>query len=230
MAERKQKRIVPGLHEQNLPAYSFSVERNAWLPQPTTASSIEINALPDRLVVVSWNILFDFHHQERIFTTARRPLLLRVLEETNADIIGLQEVTTGMKRPSEPFFLFLKLFSDFIEYLKLSQTIRERYVLSDTDGKTLTQYGQLILAKKQLSCTFSLLHYSSMKRAVIAHFRAANHELILPCLHLTSDRSSGDFVAGRKKQMELLLSLLSGMPSTMPKSGLYNSVSTPFSL
>ena len=44
----------------------------------------------DHLVVVTWNVMFDYYDSEKIHTDLRNPLLLKALARTKADIIGLQ--------------------------------------------------------------------------------------------------------------------------------------------
>jgi poly(A) polymerase len=45
------------------------------------------------VLAISWNILFDEHDSEKIHTQKRIPVLLKILQETEAHIIALQEVT-----------------------------------------------------------------------------------------------------------------------------------------
>ena len=44
----------------------------------------------NHLVVVTWNVMFDYYDSEKIHTDLRNPLLLKTLARTKADIIGLQ--------------------------------------------------------------------------------------------------------------------------------------------
>jgi hypothetical protein len=79
-----------------------------WFAHPRAQ---EPPAAPTMLNVVTWNVLYHLHQAEKIFTkygclliskcnstsrvcfSDRIPHILRELEATNADIIGLQEVT-----------------------------------------------------------------------------------------------------------------------------------------
>lgn len=66
-----------------------------WIALSDTAMHGNCVSLPSSITVVTYNVLFDLHHKEKIFTKFRRPLLLEQLRNSNADIICLQEVTYG---------------------------------------------------------------------------------------------------------------------------------------
>lgn len=71
----------------------------------------------------------------------------------------------------------------------------------------MTPYGQIILSKFPFGS--SIVPFSAAKRAVVANFTftdscGVKSTLIVPCIHLTSARGSGDVVKTRRTQLSTL--------------------------
>ena len=73
------------------PVYRYDKTAEQWKEVPPDAVAAE-TVQTDRLVVVSFNVLFDLYHglTDLIHTHKRTPHALDMLRELDADIIGLQ--------------------------------------------------------------------------------------------------------------------------------------------
>jgi hypothetical protein len=73
------------------PVYRYDKRAEQWKEAPPDAVVAE-TVQTDRLVVVSFNVLFDLYHglTDLIHTHKRTPYALNMLRELDADIIGLQ--------------------------------------------------------------------------------------------------------------------------------------------
>ncbi len=73
------------------PVYRYDKRAEQWKEAPPDAVAAE-TVQTDRLVVVSFNVLFDLYHglTDLIHTHKRTPYALNMLRELDADIIGLQ--------------------------------------------------------------------------------------------------------------------------------------------
>lgn len=159
-----------------IPVYKFEEKRNQWqaidLDQPQNRTKEVINA--SSLKVLTWNILFDFHHAELIFTHERVPVIVKILKDSDADMIGLQEIT-----------------KPFLEILLKEDWIRANYYVSDIPegSKTLEPYGQVLLTRVHPRSLF-VYHFSDFKRFIMAEFSfPENRKASVAVVHLTSDKS-----------------------------------------
>jgi poly(A) polymerase len=112
-------------------------------------------------------------------------VLLRTLQDCNADIIGLQEV--------EPSFL---------RQLLAEPWIRSHYYVSDTESAvTVSPDGQVLLSRYPF---ITRIHaYSKAKRVIVGDFRVNGRRLLVPVVHLTSDHQD-NAMQKRIKQMNVL--------------------------
>jgi poly(A) polymerase Pap1/uncharacterized protein (UPF0248 family)/2'-5' RNA ligase/endonuclease/exonuclease/phosphatase family metal-dependent hydrolase len=158
-----------------LPTYKFN--NNKWshiidvdVDQKKLAAT-NVNA--NQLTVVSYNVLFDIYDQEKIYTKERIPKIFEELKNTNADIIGLEEMT--------PTFVRALLSQDWV---------RQHYYVSDNGScdSLSEKYGQVLLSKFPFDVYFYV--YSAQKRAVIAEFLINKRKVFLPVIHLTSERNA----------------------------------------
>jgi poly(A) polymerase len=113
----------------SLPTYKFSGEENNWISidQRSSFANQEI----ERFSILTYNVLFSTYEKSKEQSDARIQKLIEILKYSNADIIGLQEVTQS--------FLIQLLREDWVKY---------NYYTSDSiQGTTVNPYGQLLLSK-----------------------------------------------------------------------------------
>lgn len=152
---------------QHITPSRFDPSTDDWIPAPVIPDA---NVNTDNLKVVTFNVLFDTYQPDLIFSKDRYPKLLEALQQTDADVICLQEVTNL-----------------FLSFVKKSDWIRKSYFLSDASGSTLNPYGVLILSRLPFR---SLQQYQFLSKGfLLAEYLINNERVILPALHLTSDRS-----------------------------------------
>jgi len=152
-----------------------------------------------RLSVVSYNVWFEKRNQE-----ARAQAMFKILEESNAGIIALQEVTP-----------------DFLMWLRDERWVQENYVLSDSVGTTLRgselTYGVITLVQKQVLVTSEsgeggvgfILHTlpTKMNRSVlVTEFSTGDVTWRVANTHLESLDNSPT----REKQLKIIFEILSG--------------------
>ncbi|MBP5978043.1 endonuclease/exonuclease/phosphatase family protein [Brasilonema sp. CT11] len=113
----------------SLPTYKFSNEEINWISidQRSSFTNQEI----DRFSILTYNVLFSTFEKSKEQSNARVQKLIELLKYSNADIIGLQEVTQS--------FLIQLLREDWV---------KNKYYVSDSiQGTTVNPYGQLLLSK-----------------------------------------------------------------------------------
>jgi poly(A) polymerase Pap1/endonuclease/exonuclease/phosphatase family metal-dependent hydrolase/2'-5' RNA ligase/uncharacterized protein (UPF0248 family) len=149
------------------PTYCFSRTAGRW--GRMNASKLLSMSYQQNLRVVTLNVLFDIYDQHEIYSKNRYKVLLRMLRDLDADIIGLQEVT-----------------SEFLNALMHCSWVQEQYYLSDSiAGATIQPYGQLLLSK--FPFRLRVHAFSRSKRAIVGEMLVNDRALIVPVVHLTSD-------------------------------------------
>jgi poly(A) polymerase len=74
--------------------YRWSAPEQSWeLAEESALSPVAAAAPVAQLRCVTFNVLFDLYDADKIHTALRIPAMLELLRRTNADLIGLQEVT-----------------------------------------------------------------------------------------------------------------------------------------
>lgn len=68
-----------------LPCYKFSDEQNQWVEYRIKSSE---NFTPDKISLLTWNVLFDLFDKDQIHSELRMPIILSTLKELQPDIIG----------------------------------------------------------------------------------------------------------------------------------------------
>lgn len=178
-------------------ALRFDPEQGQWVPAPATEDRIPTSARSLR--VVTLNVLVDTYDADRIHTALRIPAILSLLEAADADLIGLQEVT-----------------KPFLDRLLEEPWVREGYFVSDgPEARTVEPYGQVLLSR------FPVRHleqvaFSPRKRVLVAIVAAsAGIDIVVPVLHLTSNRAK-NAAETRAQQLATLDELLeaAGVPET----------------
>ncbi|MFD3457475.1 poly(A) polymerase [Streptomyces sp. NPDC058691] len=150
--------------------------------------------------VLTWNTLWDRYDGHLIETARRRPLLLRALERSGADVIALQEV--------EPRLLAMIIAEPWV---------REHYVLGTAPDGTGTgtgthevaEHGLLLLSR--LPVREAAVHALGPHKAVTAiTVETAQGPLVVAATHLTSDHSE-DGPARRETELARLAEGLAGV-------------------
>lgn len=159
----------------------FDPETRRWQP---LSRSTGAGVTASRLTVVTYNVWFsefEFHRR----TTA----LLRILQECDAEVITLQEVTPRL-----------------LAVLLQTPWVRSRYALSDIFGASVEPYGVLLLSR--LPIHEWRLHPlpTNMDRSLLtATARVNGAELTFAAVHLDSLRASAPV---RAAQLSRTFSLL----------------------
>ena len=126
--------------------------------------------------VVSFNVLFDLYFPELIHTQERMTALFGLLQQADADIIALQEVTPG--------FLATILSEDWVQ---------QTYCSSSQPGSAQVEpYGQLLLSRIPIEELDLLQLTSSSKTILIARMPVGDHSLVFSTLHLTSNHAQNN--------------------------------------
>eukprot|EP01113_Clastostelium_recurvatum_P051122 TRINITY_DN9857_c0_g1_i1.p1 TRINITY_DN9857_c0_g1~~TRINITY_DN9857_c0_g1_i1.p1 ORF type:complete len:962 (+),score=263.64 TRINITY_DN9857_c0_g1_i1:104-2989(+) len=206
-AQGKDKNDISSVESNTTSTFAYNHDLQCWVASsPSSSLSRAANTSPSTLKVATWNMLFDFYHPEKLHSPQRIQSLLDILRSTDADIIALQEVT--------PPFLQMILATDWI---------RAKYFASDCpDAHTVQHYGQLLLATKPFTTIIYPLSgskyrkHTTSKQAVVGIFQLHGRPLVVPVVHLTSDRASGDVASKRDKQMQTLFKTCSMVPGSKP--------------
>ncbi|NMO13467.1 endonuclease [Pyxidicoccus fallax] len=167
-----------------LPSWSFDASTSAWVQSQADAPLPP----PERLTVLTFNVLFDVYDAEQRLATERRvPAMLALLRDTGADVIALQEVTPP-----------------FLQALLAEPWVRERYWLSEGPGAaTVTPYGQVLLSRLPFSA-LSQRVFSRDKRIIAARFDLEDAPLWVATHHLTSNHAPTG-VGVRARQVQALV-------------------------
>jgi poly(A) polymerase len=164
----------------------WSFKGGAW----THGASQAPPAASRPLRILTWNLLFDRFSPERIQSARRLPVQLELLEESQADVIALQEVTPA-----------------FYAALLAEPWVRERYWASEGPAAaTLDPSGQAILSRIPLEAV-RIQAFSSRKQAVVATLQTSEGRLVVVNLHLTSNQAERAEKI-RLEQLRLLSRLL----------------------
>ncbi|KAL6065166.1 Endonuclease [Balamuthia mandrillaris] len=170
--ERKEKEA--SIRFLDLPIFRFDKEWDEWRETSATNEDEERNEETRRmeeLVVVTFNVLFDHYLKEKIHTARRIPVLLELLRRSEADVIGLEEVT----RP-------------FLKALLAEEWVREGYYVSEIPerGSTITPYGQVLLCRIPFH-SLQMAKFSQNKGVILGCIKLNNRLVYLPVVHLTSE-------------------------------------------
>ncbi|MET9480856.1 poly(A) polymerase [Streptomyces sp. NPDC006638] len=155
--------------------------------RPPAASTVRTGG---ELRVLTWNTLWDRYDSDRVDTARRRPLLLAALEESDADIIALQEVEAGL-----------------LALLLRAAWVRAGYTLgTDPRGKDIDGTGLLLLSR--LPVREAGRHPLGPHKAVTAVVvETAGGPLVVATTHLSSDHSDN----GPARRQGELTSLSKGL-------------------
>ncbi len=160
--------------------WRFNRRRAAWEPTlPEALAGVE------SLHVATFNMLFDLHEADRIYSERRVPAALALLRERDADLLALQEVTP-----------------ETLADLLAEPWVRERYcVSSGPDAEDVSPYGVVLLSRWPLALAEH--RFSAHKALLFARLELGGRPLLCAALHLTSDQQ-GDGKARRATQLDAL--------------------------
>jgi tyrosyl-DNA phosphodiesterase 2 len=142
------------------------------------------NVRTDILTFVTFNTWFGNHYFDHRFRA-----LMDILKDTDADIIGLQEMTHKS-----------------LKHLLKEEWVKKNYFISDLTGTTIYPYGVVLLSR--IPVKFLVLHplTGAMERQVlIAEFHINGQKLLVGITHLESLRYSADI---RSVQLDEIFTLL----------------------
>jgi endonuclease/exonuclease/phosphatase family metal-dependent hydrolase/uncharacterized protein (UPF0248 family) len=147
------------------PRAIYRYEGTEWKMCTGAIGSIEL----DTLTIASYNILSDLHEADKIQTDKRLPAILNELQQTNADIIALQEVT-----------------STAIAAILATDWVKDYYLTEAANANNVKPYGNLIMSR----LPFELVEhqFSGHKRVLVGKWRINDRDIHLANIHLTSDR------------------------------------------
>lgn len=148
--------------------YRYQSDFGAWSAAQPHSESVSVS----NLAVLTWNILMDDHEPWTIRSDLRYPEILSMLEQSGATFIALQEVQLP-----------------FLQALLQEKWVRDHYYVSDnSEGRTLTDYGQILLSRIPPESLW-LLKFEGIKRVIAGHFNLNGQKLTVPVVHLTSNRT-----------------------------------------
>ncbi|MEU1623019.1 poly(A) polymerase [Streptomyces sp. NPDC005722] len=175
-----------------------------WRPAGRPAPGRAGTADGGRLRVLTWNTLWDRYDSHRIDTVRRRPLLLRALEEADADVIALQEVESAL-----------------LDMLLRTDWVRSRYTLgTDPAGRDTDDAGVLLLSR--LPVREAARHTLGPHKAVAAiTVDTSAGPLVVAATHLSSDHSD-DGPARRQAELARLAEGLAGVEGALLLLGDFN--------
>lgn len=171
--------------EQTLeaPVYVYSSSKKRWKHYLTHPSESSVGKEPERLSIVSYNVLQDTYQPERIASHIRYPAICRILRNSRADVIALQEVT-----------------STFLEHILQKEWVQNSYFSSESlRASTVQPYGQIVLSKHPINKLW--VHYFTQdKRALFAELNIHGNTVVICVVHLSSSRTPK---ATEKRQHQL---------------------------
>ncbi|MEZ4449242.1 MAG: poly(A) polymerase [Nannocystaceae bacterium] len=160
--------------------WRFHPGRGAWEPAepgpPVVAPSLH---------VATWNLLFDRHEADKIYSERRIVAALALLRERDADLIALQEVTPTA-----------------LAALLREPWVRERYYMSSgTGSEGVDPYGVVLLSRWPLELAEH--RFSPHKALLFGRLALAGRPLLCAVVHLTSNHKD-DAADTRAEQLRAL--------------------------
>lgn len=193
--EKPRPRSRPASHPASHPAahpaaltprtcWRFDRDRGAWTP----AGPAPAEPAPS-LLVATFNLLFDRHEAERIYSERRLVAALALLRGQAADLIALQEVT--------PASLAALLAEPWVR--------DDYYVSSGPDSEGVDPYGVVLLSRWPLALVER--RFSAHKAILLGRLDLAGRPLHCAALHLTSNHKD-DASERRADEFAALAALL----------------------
>lgn len=184
---------LPGTNNKNAAFHSryvYNFSGHDWqIIDANLLTNRPIKSTRKNLRIITFNILCGLFESDKIFTEKRMPATIDILRDSQADIIGLQEVSP-----------------DFLELILSADWVRENYFVSDVNpGKTVKPFGNFILSK--LPFTLVEHRFFSHKRLLVGTWEINGQKLHGAVVHLTSDRGK-NAPDKRRYQLTTLLNYL----------------------
>lgn len=174
--------------------------RPPWTPIPPQPPRVPP---PERLRVLSFNVLFDLYEPERVRLDARWQALVAVLTQAEADLIALQELTPVMWAR-----------------LRAEPALAAHWASAPADGAALGRYGQVLLSRWPLRrCAVRPLPPN--KTAVLGELAWGDRAVHAVVVHLSSDLHA-DGVSRRRVQLLELARALEELPDPVLLLGDFN--------
>lgn len=166
--------------DPDLPVWRFDPGSGTWEASPDPREPRPVR----EITLVTYNVWFaGFAFQERC------EAMLRLLRETDADVIALQEVT-----------------EEFLARAIREEWLRESYAISDATGKTVRGYGAVLFSRLPVRrMSLHELPTCMRRHALIAELRAGPLDLAVCTAHLESLRESASY---REMQLREIFALL----------------------
>ncbi|CAF1492393.1 unnamed protein product [Rotaria sordida] len=191
-----------GMQEEefSIPLWEYNKERQRWLQKQPDQNNQTIYW--EKFRVITYNIWFSENYQPIRFNS-----LCDILNKSQAQIIGLQEMTTNI-----------------LQQLLLQEFVQERYYLSDVDGRTFTGwYGVLLLIDSRFYVSkLSLINFPQSKmgrRLLLAEIKLDENEIIrIGTVHLESLDNKQE----RLSQLDICRKVLNRSPATCILMGDFN--------
>ena len=164
------------------PCFRFDRTLGGWVAHDAVVAPA---VAPESLQVVTYNVLFDLHETEHIYSERRRAACIALLRTRDAHIIALQEVTPQLW-----------------EQLLATPWVQDGYYVSTgPDAAGLVPYGQALLSRWPLA--LEVHAFSSQKRLLVGRLALAGRSVAVAAVHLTSNHKA-DAVDKRREQLEVL--------------------------
>lgn len=160
--------------------YQFNSKKNEW---EAISYSKDFIIKDEKLSILTFNVLFDLYDKDKIFTSDRIPLIFKEIQESKANIIGLQEVT-----------------APFLKILLNEKWLQDEFYVSDLN---FPNYGQLIISKYPFK-RIEKYCFSAYKSILTGFFQHSSGIVAIPCIHLTSDKTPNY----EKKRYEQIMTIL----------------------
>jgi poly(A) polymerase len=121
------------------------------------------------LTIASYNILSNIHEADKIQTDKRLPAILNELEQTQADIIAIQEATP-----------------ESLAFILATDWVKDYYISESASANNVKPYGNLLMSR----WPFELLEhqFSGHKRVLVGNWQINDRSVRVANVHLTSDR------------------------------------------
>lgn len=167
----------------------FDYISQSWMKSKNVDSNdlSNINAIK----LLTYNVWFSDEYIEE-----RAEALFKILNESDADIIALQEVTYH-----------------FLQLILMQDWIRKDYFISDFKGDTFGSYGVLLLSRfsiKELSLHQLATHME--RQLLLAEFVINDQSFKVATVHLESMKDSVDI---RAEQLEAIFPLLASADNSV---------------
>ncbi|CAF3118352.1 unnamed protein product [Rotaria sp. Silwood2] len=190
------------MHQQefSIPLWEYNKEKQKWL-QKQYDNNNQMNNW-NKFRVVTYNIWFSDDYQPMRFNS-----LCDILNRSEAQIIGLQEMTTNI-----------------LQHLLAQKFVQQRYYLSDIDGRTFNGwYGVVLLIDIRLNIShLNLMNFpqSTMgRRLLFAEIKLDQNEILrIGTVHL----ESLDNKQQRLCQLDICRKVFNHFPGTCILMGDFN--------